>query len=243
MLKTIKKLIKTVIFRFIKIPVHTINNSNAQAGEDRVLEYLFNSMNITSIKYIDIGTNDPVACNNTYLFYCKGNTGVLVEPDPGFHYKILQSRPNDRLIDAAISDNEDGEMNFYVFNDPAISTLSADEASLRQASGLYKLTEEKKIKTTTIEKIIKNDLDGELPDLISLDVEGYDLKILTAFDFEKFPVPVWLIETCSYTENHIKPKVMEIQDLMLKNGYFVFADTYINTIFVNQNWFNNRHNG
>jgi hypothetical protein len=84
-------------------------------------------------------------------------------------------------------------------------------------------------------------MDNQLPDLISLDVEGVDYQILCAFDFNKYPVPVWIVETCEYSENHIKPKVTSIVDLMLSKGYFVFADTYINTIFVNQQWFDNYH--
>ena len=31
----------------------------------------------------------------------------------------------------------------------------------------------------------------------------------------------------------------EVIDLMISKGYFVFADTYINTIFVNKSWFEN----
>jgi hypothetical protein len=77
------------------------------------------------------------------------------------------------------------------------------------------------------------------PHLISLDVEGVDFDVLNAFDFTRYPVPVWVIETCEYSENHIKPKIISIIDLMKAKGYFIYADTYINTIFVNTEWFNN----
>ena len=94
-------------------------------------------------------------------------------------------------------------------------------------------------KLLSIENIISDYLNNKIPHLISLDVEGVDFKVLNAFDFEKYPVPIWIIETCEYSENHIKPKVLPILDLMKSKGYFIYSDTYINTIFVNKKWFEN----
>jgi FkbM family methyltransferase len=238
-MRKLKNIIRNTVFRFIKPPLITINNSNAQAGEDRVVEYLFNSMGIKNISYIDIGANDPVGCNNTFLFYTRNQRGVLIEPDTSFIKHIERIRPHDLVVNAAISDEGNKEADFYIFDLPALNTLSKEEAELRSQSGAYKLIETKKIKLITIENIIQEYMHDKMPDLISLDVEGVDYKVLSAFDFEKYPVPVWIVETCEYSENHIKPKVTPIVDLMLSKGYFVFADTYINTIFVNQNWFEN----
>jgi FkbM family methyltransferase len=217
-------------------------NSYAQAGEDKILEFLFSTMGIKKINYIDIGANDPKFCNNTYLFYCKKGSGVLIEPDPVFN-KVLQSaRPNDKVIQAAISDKEAGEADFYIFNEPSINTLSKEEADLRIQAGKYSLKEVKRIPLLTIENIIAQYFNNVTPHLVSLDVEGVDYAILQAFDFVKYPVPVWIVETCAYSENHIKPKITASIELMLSKGYFVYADTYVNTIFVHRDWFYNYTN-
>ena len=50
--------------------------SYAQAGEDRVLKFLFSSMGLNKISYLEIGTNNPIDINNTYLFYLGGSRGV-----------------------------------------------------------------------------------------------------------------------------------------------------------------------
>lgn len=234
----LKAFVKKVLFKFIKPPIIRINNSNSQAGEDRVVEYLFTSMGISSISYIDIGANDPINCNNTYLFYGRGHRGVLVEPDLTFSERIKNTRPGDIVVNAAISDEGNKNADFFVFNEPSLNTLSEDDAKMRVKSGMFILTETRSIRLITIENIIHENLNDTLPHLISLDIEGVDYQVLKAFDFEKYPVPVWIVETCEYSENHIKPKVTSIIDLMLSKGYFVFADTYINTIFVNKEWFN-----
>jgi FkbM family methyltransferase len=222
---------KRFILSLLKAPI-----SYAQAGEDRVVNFLFSGMGINTISYIDIGANLPVTFNNTYLFYKNGGNGVLVEPYQPYGRKFRKVRPRDKVVSAAISD-QPGEADFYIFSEPAINTLSKAEAEAHAASGNYKLTEVKKTELITIGQVIEREMDGKLPDLISLDVEGVDYAVLSAFDFTKYPVPVWIVETCSYSENHIKPKVTSIIDLMLSKGYFVYADTYINTIFVHKEWF------
>ncbi len=55
--------------------------SFAQFGEDILLETCFNllfSTDISKIKYLDIGSNDPIIGNNTYFFYKNKASGVLI---------------------------------------------------------------------------------------------------------------------------------------------------------------------
>ena len=226
-----------LLYKLIKPSLRV--NSFAQAGEDRILEFLFSTMGIRNITYLDIGANDPVFCNNTYLFYTRKGRGILIEPDPVFHSVLKRSRPRDLVIQAAVSDKENSEADFYIFDEPSVNTLSKEEAGLRQQSGKYQLKKVLRIPLLTIEYIIAKYMNNELPLLISLDIEGVDHDVLQAFDFVKYPVPVWIVETCTYSENHIKPKVSKIIDLMLSKDYFIYADTYANTIFVNKDWFYN----
>jgi FkbM family methyltransferase len=236
-MERLKSIIRSIVFKYIKPPI--IRNSNAQAGEDVIVEFLFNSMGIANITYIDIGANDPVSDNNTYLFYLNHNCGVLIEPNEDFNGRIKKMRPKDIIINAAISDKENSEGDFFVFDSTSLNTLSKEQADLRCRSGIFQLTAVRKIKLLSIEYVISHYLNDQVPELISLDIEGMDCQILSSFNFNKYPVPVWIVETCQYSEDHIKPKVNSVIDLMLSKGYFVYADTYINTIFVNTRWFNN----
>ena len=78
------------------------------------------------------------------------------------------------------------------------------------------------------------------PNFVSLDVEGMDLAILESFDFKKIRTEVFCIETLTYTENKTEEKITSIMDFMQEKGYFVYADTYINSIFVNKLSWKNR---
>jgi len=231
---SLKKKIKKKVFKIF--PSSVGHWSGAQAGEDRIVNYLFKSRKIDRIKYIDIGANHPVKGNNTYLFYLKGSRGVLVEPDIKFHKNLIQTRPDDILIKKGIGIKEEENVVLYLFDDGSLNTLSKIQARERQKSG-QSIIEEHEIGLVTIEKIIEQNFKDQLPELVSLDIEGMDLAIIESHNFNKYPVPVWIIETCSYSENHIKEKISDIIDKMEDKGYFVFGDTYINTIFVNKKWF------
>jgi hypothetical protein len=69
------------------------------------------------------------------------------------------------------------------------------------------------------------------PNLVSIDVEGFDFQILKGIDFSRFKPEVFCIETLGFVEDNREIKKNDIIDFFLSKGYFVYADTYINTIF------------
>jgi hypothetical protein len=73
-----------------------------------------------------------------------------------------------------------------------------------------------------------------VPQFISIDVEGLDLEIVQSLDFNAFRPQVLCIETLTYTEDRTERKRTEIIDFVCSQGYFQYADTYINSIFVDR---------
>jgi len=240
MIRRIKDYIRTIVFRFIKPQVVTthisVPNSYAQVGEDIILKFLFNSVGIAAPSYVDIGSHKPDWGNNTYLSYLAGGKGVSIEPDPGLFKHYQHARPTDVCINAAVGYGNADETDFYLFDEPSLNTMSEAEAKRRNSFGEYKLLERIKVPMLRLEHVIANNFTG-MPDFISLDAEGVDFDILKSFDFENNPIPVWVVETVDYSVSHVKKKNTEIIEFMEGKGYFVYADTYINTIFVLKTWF------
>lgn len=216
--------------------------SFAQAGEDRVLKFLFRSMGIDRITYLEIGTNNPIDINNTYYFYVEGSRGVCVEPNPSLIAKIKKHRPKDVCLNIGISpDGKEGELDFYIFDESdsekGLSTFSKSEAEHVQNTTHIKIGEIKKIPVTSINKVLSQYFPTKAPDLISIDVEGLDLEILKTIDFTIYRPIAICVETVNFTLSHKKTKNEGIITFMNSKGYFPYADTGLNTIFADKTHF------
>ena len=88
-----------------------------------------------------------------------------------------------------------------------------------------------------INDIIHDHFSGS-PNLISLDTEGTEREVLETFDFGRFRPEIFCVETLKYTNERITSKPADTLDLMASNDYFLFADTWINSIFVDKRAWN-----
>lgn len=237
MIQKIKDGIKKIVYSIVPPPY--VPASYSQAGEDAVIRFLFDDYGKSEIEYLDLGTNSPDHGNNTYLFYKMGSRGVCVEADISLIDKLKTVRTGDIVINAGVSVSNDKEADFYIFNIPAINTFDKDEAEYRRSFGNYTIEKVVKVPLININELIKSNF-KTFPDLLSIDIEGLDLAVLQSLDYESFPIPVICVETCTYSENHKRPKDESISAFMLTKDYEVYADTYINTIFVNKKWFYNK---
>jgi FkbM family methyltransferase len=246
MKKAIKKLLPNTLKIKIRNTIHklvppppTNNESFSQAGEDRVVQYLFNSLQIWNPTYLDIGANHPIGGNNTFLFYKNGSNGVCIEPDPVLFAEIKKMRPRDACLNVAVGRGEETEAEFYIFSEPSLNTLSKEEAEHREKTGSFKIVKTIKIQIKNINTIIKEHFTGA-PDFLSIDVEGLDFEILNSIDFNLHRPIAICAETVGYSETLYKEKVPEINNLLLSKGYLIFADTNINTIFIDKRVYSNK---
>lgn len=211
----------------------------SQFGEDVILEYLFSELNITSPTYLDIGANDPRIGNNTYKFYRKGFSGVLIEPDPYLYEKISKLRPRDLVLNVGIGIEKDVKVaEYYKFPKWAsgLNTFSYENANYWQTIGhkLYgkiSVSEILNITLKHINEVLNDNFENSSPDFISIDVEGLDLPILKQIDFHNCKTKVICVETLAYDENMNSYKITAITDFLNSKGYNVFADTRVNTIY------------
>ncbi len=236
MIKKIYRKIKLLFFPQPLIYNELIYNSYSQAGEDAVLSFLFADKKIKKIEYLDIGTNNPDHDNNTYLFYIRGNRGVCVEADKSLVPIINSKRPEDKVLNVGVSVGVEVEADFYLFDVKGLNTFDKEEALKRESFGNFKITEVVKVPLMNINRIIRDNFES-YPVFLSIDIEGLDLEVLKSLNFDMYPIPVVCVETCTYSENHVRPKDVLIADFMIAKGYEIYADTYINTIFVNKDWF------
>lgn len=213
-------------------PRRGANFSYAQSGEDLIIDFIAQAMKIEKVTYLDIGAHHPVKFSNTYLFYTRGYRGVLVEPDPDLLSEIKRVRPRDTCIGAGVGIDEAASSRFYVMSTRTLNTFSEVEAKRYEAMGTNRIEKVIDIPLVTINGILAEHFAKEAPSLISIDIEGLDFEVVSALDLKRYRSPIVCVETLSYSEDRNETKDLRIADLMSRNGYFVYADTYINTIFV-----------
>jgi len=238
MLKMLKHLLLPKLRQIQRNHSENLKISYSQCGEDLILQYLFRVLGIGKVSYLDIGAHHPTYLSNTYLFYENGGRGVCVEPDPSLFEEFGKKRTRDTNLNCGVG-VASGKADFFVMSTSTLNTFSKDEAERYQSYGQQRIVKTIRMELKTTNEIIEKNFDA-CPNLISLDVEGMDYLILQNFDFIKYRPEVFCLETLSYTENKSERKLTEIIDLMHDNGYMTYADTYINTIFVDNIAWTNR---
>jgi FkbM family methyltransferase len=216
----------------------------SQFGEDLKRSHFFYQLAIRNPTYLDIGANEPRYISNTYYFYQRGSAGVLIEPNPYLYKRLKSIRPNDIVLNTGIGLNEATEADFFIFPNYAngLSTFSEKEARHWEnigMKGMGRIPIEKVIKMplVNINTILEKYFNGKAPNFISLDVEGLDLEILKSLNFNKFKPEIICVETLGYDENQLTFKINEIVEFMNFNGYEIYADTRVNTIFCRKELF------
>jgi FkbM family methyltransferase len=214
--------------------------SYSQCGEDIIISYIFKQLGIKKPSYLDLGAHHPKYLSNTYLLYKNGGVGVCVEPDPTLFKVIKNSRKRDTCLNIGVGiDSENKDADFYIMSAKTLNTFSKKEAERFVNNEGQKIESIIKISTLTVNKIISENFKNK-PNFISVDIEGLDFEVLKSFNFQKYRPEVFCVETLTYTKKSGEQKLKNIIDFMQNNDYFVYADTYINTIFVDKNTWNNR---
>lgn len=212
--------------------------SYAQCGEDLIVNHLFNMLGISRPTYLDIGAHHPTYLSNTYYFYKRGCRGVCVEPDPHLFRNIERKRKGDTCLNVGVGSqlNSGDARDFFVMSCPTLNTFSKEEAQRYQSYGKQKIKKVISVPLISVNEIL-GDYFTTTPNFVSLDVEGLDFQIAESIDFNRFRPEVFCIETLSYTEDRTEVKLNNVIELMGRRQYVVYADTYINTIFVeNRAW-------
>jgi FkbM family methyltransferase len=167
-----------------------------QEGEDLILAELF--LGKRDGFYIDVGAHHPKRFSNTYHFYrFRGWRGINIEAMPGSMKAFRRARPNDINVEAAVSDSSE-ELTYFVFNEPALNTFDPALAAERDGKKGYYIAERMPIRTRRLEEILEKHLPaGTKIDFLTVDVEGFDLKVLHSNDWKRFRPTVVLVEDIS----------------------------------------------
>ena len=199
----------------------------SQNGEDIILAALFAKKR--GGFYVDVGAHHPERYSNTRLLNKKGWRGINIDPDPDAIRLFKKRRPQDINLCVGIS-RERGEKPFFMFDDPAVNTFSAEMAKVWQDGGNIALRETVVVKTAPLREVLAGAVPvGTQIDFLNVDAEGLDMEVLLSNDWERFRPETIAIEDHGFTAEN--PAESAVYRFLSEKGYTLVAVMKFSLIF------------
>ena len=185
----------------IKNKIHILHNiyfkhkyffkkkSYSMDGEDLFInDYFKNKKNGF---YIDVGCYHPIHRNNTFLLHKNGWHGINIDIHKFSIDLFNYLRPNDFNYNLAVSNKNQIIDMYFQKKLSQLSTIEEEQAK-KVFQGNIKTS---KIDAVTLDSILENmNTDSLKIDLLDIDVEGADFKVLEGFSIEKYKPELICIE-------------------------------------------------
>jgi len=225
----VKRMLKTLLItlNIVEVPKSAlpkyIDNSigtYSQHQEDLVIDALLQSK--MQGFYVDIGANHPTVLNNTKRFYEKGWNGINVEPIRENYQMFINERERDINLNVGIGASR-GELEFYKVDKHGGVYSGFDRRNV------LKYAREEEIITIKIPVFNLNDIfseyikDNILIDFMSIDVEGFEIEVLSGNNWSKYRPLLIVIE--------FGHRGKEIVDFLNNAGYSYIFNNGINGVF------------
>ena len=167
--------------------------------------------------YVDSGANDFQALSNTLFFdKCLGWDGLCVEPNPAYHANHRAHR-SCTLVPEIIA----AQPGFYDFGFGGVM------GSVRGAESAERTARQKTPANPLDVMLLRANRTSLYVDFWSLDVEGFEMTVLGAIDFEKIRVDSILVEDFWIANR-------PLDRLLTGNGFLKLRQMQIDSIWVNR---------
>ena len=197
----------------------------SQHGEDLLLWFFFGGRRQGF--FVEVGAYDGVAFSNTYFLEALGWSGILVEPNPGLIERCVQARPFSRCVHAAVSDRSGGTLELSIVEgEPGLDTLSyvgAPQTHVERVRRTGGSERKVRVPRMTLDEVLGEDIAHV--DLVSIDVEGHELSVLTGFSIDKYQPDLLLIEDNSHGQDRL------VSCFLAERGYIERHRTECNVFY------------
>ncbi|RYD67798.1 MAG: FkbM family methyltransferase, partial [Verrucomicrobiaceae bacterium] len=137
--------------------------------------------------YIDVGAQDPVTDSVSQLFYEHGWRGIHVEATQTYANKLREARPEDMVVQAAVSDQA-GSLEFFEIPDSGISTGDAKLATAHRAHGFS--VQKTRVPCILLRDVFELARNREIH-WLKVDVEGMERQVLASW--LDSPILPWIV--------------------------------------------------
>lgn len=203
--------------------------SYSQEGEDIILRHMLSG--ISAGFFVDIGAHHPIRFSNTKYFYDTGWSGINIDPIPGIMEIFKKVRSRDVNLEMGVSDSHEF-LEYYSFNEPALNTFNKQYAETTLKHPSIQLLEKVPVEVWPLATILERHSEGRAIDLMNIDTEEFELKVLASNDWERFRPRILVIECLSAELENFRE--CPIYQFLSARDYSLFAKTVKSYIFKNR---------
>ena len=196
----------------------------SQHGEDALLDLIFRDQEHGV--FVEVGCIDGRCYSNTLTFEERGWKGLCVEAHGGYIEMLKKNRPNS-IVSHCAAGEADEDAVFYANSRGSLSTLDKAKESLWQRDYAPYFTgfEEQQVKKVRLSTLLDANQIKEV-DILSLDIEGYEVEALKGLDLSRHRPKVMVIESDSPEHE------AQLDKQILSNGYIKAARLFNNIYYV-----------
>jgi FkbM family methyltransferase len=221
--RAFRKVLTPILWDYTSAEYQCGSLSFSQFGEDMSMRYLFD--NDYKGLYVDVGAFHPMLLSNTHAFYRRGWRGIAIDPNPECGVLFARFRPEDTFIHSAVG-ADSGMVEMAMFKEATFNCTSDQmdkvPEDLRRNARLVQVS------IRPLSEIL-NSRGIDKVDLLSVDCEGNDLKVLRSNDWSRWKPSVVCVE--DHEDNWIQS---ETSLYLTSLGYSLKFRSGFSSIFVFQ---------
>lgn len=192
----------------------------------------------TSGSFVEIGAFDGVSYSNTWGLAERGWRGLMVEPVPDFAERCRRAHaghPSVTVVQSAIGPADTTEITLKLAGELSTANRQIHETYSQLAwSSTYVSDHEVSVPSQTLDALLYSHDIAPGFDLLSVDVEGFEEVVFSAFDLDRWAPHLIIIELA---DTHPELTATAISDAgvaerITNSGYRVVFKDRINTVFV-----------
>ena len=161
--------------------------------------------------FVEVGAADGVFLSNTFYLETLGWTGIVAEPNPRFAEKLKRRRC--AVSHLCVSSTSGETVPFLAAEMGELSRMATvaftDKHEARRQQGAQQL----QVRTITLNDLLEQHSAPRTIDYLSVDTEGAELDILSAFDFDR-----WDVRAITVEHNHT-PAREALYELLTAKGF------------------------
>lgn len=205
------ELIRALNPAYYELMISLLNKSKSQLKQD--LFVLSETKYKTGGFFVEIGATNGVDLSNTHLLETEFEwEGILAEPAIVWAKQLLENRPTASIETLCIWKDSNSSLIFNQTDFSELSTISdfsdKDFHANSRGKGIHY-----KVDTISLNDLLKKYNAPQNIDYLSIDTEGSEYAILSAFDFTIYNIKIITVEH-NYT-----PQRELIFNLLTSNGY------------------------